>query len=104
MEEKQENNYYKVDDNPSSISNIIPLNIEMPLNDNGKNEKNNKSLYIKIFIAIIYFGLIIGIEQAYRENLFNKSIDAQEDIKKIMIKEVLFMSFGTLYHILVLLE
>ena len=93
MEEKQDNNYYKVDDNPSSISNIIPLNIEMPLNDNGKNEKNNKSLYIKIFIAIIYFGLIIGIEQAYRENLFNKSIDAQEDIRKDHDKGSAFYEF-----------
>ena len=97
MEFNKENDDYKSENNHSSNHKITSLNIEVPLsnhsNDVEKNKKTNKSLYIKIVIAIIYFILIIGIEQAYRKALYDKSVKAQVDIRKDYTKESIFYQF-----------
>mgnify|MGYP002625668217 CR=1 FL=1 len=56
-------------------------------------DKKKEKLYTKIFIAIIYFALVICIEQLYRETLFDKSIDTQEDIREDHNKESAFYDF-----------
>ena len=97
MEFNKENDDYKSENNHSSNHKITSLNIEVPLsnhsNDVEKYKKTNKSLYIKIVIPIIYFILIIGIEQAYRKALFDKSVKAQVDIRKDYTKESIFYQF-----------
>jgi asparagine synthetase A len=70
----------------SSVSQKI-INKE-DLNKNyPPNNKKREKIYTKIFIAIIYFALVICMEQLYRETLFDKSIDTQEDIREDHDKE-----------------
>jgi hypothetical protein len=102
MEYKPENQYCKSDDNKIYNNNISPINVEISSVKDLNNKKyiKRENFYIKIFIAIIYFALIILIEREYRNYLFDKSLKFQEDIRKIMIKIVLFMVFGNLCLIL----
>ena len=85
------------EDNQSKKKQILTLNIELPsnneLDDKVIDKKAKIIFYIKIVIVIIYFALIISIEQLYRENLFNKSIDVQEDIREDHVKEGAFYNF-----------
>jgi len=55
--------------------------------------KKKEKIYTKIFIAIIYFALVICMEQLYRETLFDKSIDTQEDIREDHNKGSAFYDF-----------
>lgn len=55
-----------------------------------ENIRKKECLYIKIFLAIIYFVLCISMEQVYRESLFDESIDIQEDIRDDYDKESAF--------------
>ena len=60
--------------------------------NNAKN-KSRDCFIAKIVLAIIYFTLIICIEQIYREDLFDESIDAQEDIREDHDKNSAFYNF-----------
>lgn len=86
--------------NPDSKNSIAHFNIEIPSNYNNQNnqeniekEKLNRILKIKIFIVVIYFLLIICIENLYRINLFNESIIIQENIRKDHEKDSVFYKF-----------
>ena len=83
--------------NQSKQKQILAFNIELPsnneLNDKVIEKKAKIIFYIKIIIVIIYFALIISVEPLYRENLFNESIDVQEDIRDDHSKESAFYNF-----------
>ena len=92
MKNNRENFYYKPKELQTTKLQISNLNSET-ISDINNNPKGKEKLFIKIFIAIIFFGLIIGIEQAYREDLFYKSIDVQEDIRNDYDKGSTFYGF-----------
>jgi hypothetical protein len=58
-----------------------------------KQSIKKECFYIKIFIVIAYFAICISIEQIYRESLFDKSIEIQEDIRNDHDKESAFYDF-----------
>ena len=60
--------------------------------NNNKN-KSRDCFIAKNIVAIIYFSLIICIEQVYRNDLFDKSIDVQEDIREDHNKNSAFYNF-----------
>ena len=66
-------------DNENNNSSIIQVR-------KGEPEKNTKYkkiyLLIKGLTIIIYFSIIISTELTYREKLFNKSIEYQEDLRE----------------------
>jgi len=94
---KQENNYFKPQDYQTGKQEISHLNVEIPsnnyLNNINKNKSEKEKLFIKIYITIIFFALIICIEQVYREDLFDESIDVQEDIREDHEKGSAFYNF-----------
>lgn len=100
MENNQENENYNPPDSETQNNHFSNLNIKIPPKDDF-NKNNNledirqkkEKIYIKIFIAIIYFALCITMEQVYRESLFDKSIEEQEDIRKDHDKESSFYKF-----------
>lgn len=86
--------------NQDSKNSIAPFNLEIPSNfknesnqENKEKEKLKKVFYIKIIISAIYFILIICIENLYRENLYRKSIEVQENIRNDHEKESAFYNF-----------
>lgn len=101
MQINEENKYYKAPQEPAfQKENITSLNVEISSqNFNNKTNtieeerKKKEYLYVKIFCIIIYYALVILIEQAYRESLFEKSIDSQEDIRKDHDKGSAFYDF-----------
>lgn len=76
----------------SPTSNYIINKKDFYTNSPQRNKEKEK-LYTKIFIAIIYFALVICMEQLYRETLFDKSIDTQEDIREDHNKDSAFYDF-----------
>ena len=95
MEYKPENQYCKSDDNKIYNNNISPINVEISSVKNLNNKKyiKRENFYIKLFITIIYFALIILIEREYRNYLFDKSLKFQEDIRKDHDKDSAFYRF-----------
>ena len=81
----------------------LALNVEISSQKDFYNDNNNyynnakkhsRDCFIaKILLAIIYFTLIICIEQIYREDLCDESIDAQEDIREDHDKNSAFYDF-----------
>lgn len=95
-------NIKEIENNSNFKNNInkIPIsNVEILPNSNfyyyrqDEKAKARECFFAKIFIVIIYFALIICIEQVYREDLFDESIDAQEDIRKDHNKNSAFYKF-----------
>ena len=95
-------NIKEIENNSNFKNNInkIPIsNVEILPNSNfyyyrqDEKAKARECFFAKIFIVIIYFVLIICIEQVYREDLFDESIDAQEDIRKDHNKNSAFYNF-----------
>ena len=72
-------------------SNII--NKKDLYNNFPQSNRMKEKIYTKIFIAITYFALVICMEQLYRETLFDKSIDTQEDIREDHNKDSAFYDF-----------
>ena len=95
MDNKPENQYSKSDDNNIYDKNISPINIEISSAKDLKTQKyiKRENFYIKIFVTIIYFALIILIEKEYRNYLFDKSLKFQEDIRKDHDKDSAFYRF-----------
>ena len=98
MDNKEDSNN-KAIESRGTKSNMTPFNIEIT-SKNDSISKNNKEesklkiiFYIKIVIIIIYFALIICIEQLYRKNLFEKSKEIQEKIRDDHEKESSFYKF-----------
>ena len=97
MNIKETENNLKSENN---INHKIPIsNVEILPNRNyydyrlDEKAKARECFIAKILIAIIYFALIICLEQVYREDLFDESIDAQEDIRKDHNKNSAFYNF-----------
>ena len=60
----------------------------------SNNKRKSRDCFItKIVSALIYFSLIICIEQVYRNDLFDESIDIQEDIREDHSKNSAFYKF-----------
>ena len=76
------------------------LNIDMfsslEIHDEEKEENvisKSKCIFIKISICIIYFTLIITVENFYREPLFNESIEIQKNIRSNRDKDSIFYQY-----------
>ena len=61
--------------------------------DTPENKNENKILIIFIIILIVYLIIVIGIEFAYRNSLFKKSITLQENIREKYDKDNFFYKF-----------
>ena len=98
MDNKEDSNN-KAIESRGTKSNMTPFNVEIT-SKNDSISKNNKEesklkiiFYIKIVIILIYFALIICIEQLYRKDLFEKSKEIQEKIRDDHEKESSFYKF-----------
>ena len=104
MKERKENEYHSAQDYSSQNVNICPFNVEISSTNNAhtneENKKKRECLYIKIICIIIYYIIIISIEKEYRESLFDKSIDVQEDIREDHDKNSSFYKFFKVMSVL----
>ena len=95
----KKNDFDKPQSHQNVILNVTPMEVDITSkkdlynNTIDKQSIKKECFYIKIFIVIAYFAICISIEQIYRESLFDKSIEIQEDIRNDHDKESAFYDF-----------
>ena len=101
MEDEEVNNNNKNNQNQNNDINLNMNNIEET--NNQQNISNFFTIRNKIIIIIIYFIIIISTEFAYRNPLFDKSVEIESDIQnsiKNSSNEKLFKNFWKFISVL----